>query len=349
MYPVADKDKCIRCGKCEKYCPVINGLQRPAGRAAVRAYGARSKKEEIRKKSSSGGIFTELAAAVLEKGGVVFGAALDEHMGLWHIAVKEQEGLERLRGSKYVQSQIGPAYRQAKEALEESRTVLFTGTPCQIAGLYSFLGRPYEKLYTQDIICHGVPSPLVWKSYIRCREKKAGSPLRAVSFRHKDGSWRRSALRLEFADGRVKMQKNTDDLYLRSFLSNLCLRPSCYACAFKTKERLSDFTLADFWGVEKLCPELDDDGGTSLVLVNSPKGAALFEGRKEGLLWREVDFEKAIEGNSAMVCSVPRNENRERFMACIKDEGFQEAAKKCLKLPWKARLKRLARRLLGRG
>lgn len=341
LYPVADADQCIGCGKCDRTCPVSSPKEE---KREIAAYAAQTKDETVCKSSSSGGLFTEIASYILERGGIVFGAAFDETFKVVHIGVERAEELEKLRGSKYVQSEIGDAYIRAKEQLNSGRLVLFTGTPCQISGLYAFLGREYSTLYTQDIICHGVPSPMVWKKYVDYREAMSGAKLKRAFFRDKEHGWRNYSMRFEFKNGKEHTSVFSNDLYMRGFLSNLCLRPSCYRCAFKTKSRPADFTLADFWGAEKLLPEVDDRG-TSLVILHSARARSLFESIKPNLNCCETDFEEAIKYNSAMVRSCPMNENRSAYMGAVLKNGFR-GGKKYLKKTLVRRLKDVARAMI---
>lgn len=345
MYPKVDNEKCIACGKCKKLCPVSGVVKRRNNSNRIRAYAAYTKNEEIRKSSSSGGIFTEIAAYILKNGGVVFGAAFDEKFKVIHIGIDRIEHLERLRGSKYVQSEIRNTYIQAKEYLDTGRIVLFTGTPCQIGGLYNFLNRDYENLYTQDIICHGVPSPLVWQKYIEYREAKAAAKLRRTFFRHKKYGWKKYSVQFEFTNCTEYLHPLTEDLYMRSYLRNLTLRPSCYSCAFKTKHRSSDFTLADFWGVEKICPGMDDDRGTSLVILHSEKAHTLFESIKSNVIYRNVDVDEAVKYNSAMLTSVPQNADRAKFFESIRNRGFWGVSK-FIRIPLSQKLRKTIKTLL---
>lgn len=343
LYPTVSIEECIQCGKCERICPVISRREKGG---EITAYAAKSRNEQIQMQSSSGGVFTEIAQYILKNGGVVFGAGLDEKFKVKHICVDTVEQLELLRGSKYVQSEIGTSYQRAKEFLAEGKTVLFTGTPCQIAGLHAFLGKEYENLYSQDIICHGVPSPFLWEQYVRFRENRANSSVRRVSFRNKETGWQSYSMLLEFSNDMKYMQLHSSDPYMQSFLKNLCLRPSCYNCAFKTRDRYADFTLADFWGVEWCNPNMLDNKGVSLVLMHSPKGKELFNQIKDTLLVEETNFEKAISFNSAMEKSVAYKPERNDFMKCVQQRGFSTAACKYLKAPLLLRLKRMVRRML---
>ena len=314
--------------------------------ATPSAYAAQTIDESIRRESSSGGVFTEIATYILRQGGVVFGAAFNEDFSVGHICIETIAELEKLRGSKYVQSSIGTAYEEAKRQLKTGRLVLFTGTPCQIGGLYHFLGKNYDNLYTQDIICHGVPSPMVWQKYKEYRESVAYAKMRRAFFRDKHYGWKMYCVRYEFLNRTQYMKKTNDDAYMRSFARNLCLRPSCYHCAFKTPNRVSDITLADFWRIDKVCPELDDDGGTSLVILHSEKGNVLFGKIKDHIVCREVDFKEAIQYNSSMIKSAPMHRNRNAFMKEIGQNGFRRNAKCYLRVPLLNRVKSMVKAIL---
>ncbi len=337
LYPKVNKELCINCGLCTKRCPVINKTE--SQNKEIQSYAARAKDEEILLKSSSGGMFSLFAKSVLSKGGVVFGAAFCQDFSVKHTFIQSEKELPLLQGSKYVQSQIGESYIQAKAFLEEGRHVLFTGTPCQIGGLYAFLGKDYDTLITQDIICHGIPSPMVWKSYVSTLEQEADSKLSSVRFRDKKTGWKNYSLNFSFENGTQYSWSHRDDSYFKSFLMNLCLRPSCHQCAFKDKHRQSDITLADFWGIENVCQELDHRNGTSFVSINSQKGKEFFTTLSQKTVSKQVDFEKAISFNSSMINSSPQNKNREKFMKTVERYGFI-SAKKLLQMNFFEKIKR---------
>lgn len=348
LYPQVDLEKCVKCGKCVKLCPVSGVIKHQNRAQKISAYAVLTKNEETRKSSSSGGMFTEIATYILQNGGVVFGAAFDEAFKVTHIGIDKIDYLNKLRGSKYVQSEIGSTYTQAKAHLDAGRMVLFTGTPCQIGGLYNFLGKDYENLYTQDIVCHGVPSPLVWQEYIAYREIKSAAKLQNAFFRNKEYGWKLFSVQLGFANGAAYTHVLTEDLYMRSFLRNLTLRPSCYSCAFKSKQRPSDFTLADFWGIEKICPEMDDDKGTSLVILHSSKAHSIFKKIVNNLSYKEVDVEEAFEYNPAMLTSVPQNVDRAKFFDSLRSSGFSGVIK-YIRLPLLQRLRRTIKTLIKKS
>ncbi len=323
-YPQVDKEKCIDCGLCEKVCPIIHNWK-PDDSRKTKAMAAINLNEEIRLKSSSGGIFTLIAEEIINQGGVVFGAAFTKDFrSVYHKCVDNIADLEKLRGSKYVQSRIGDAYKQAKDFLDNGRKVLFTGTPCQIGGLYSYLRKPYENLFTQDIICHGVPSPMVWKKYVEEREKKSASKTQRMFFRNKKYGWKTFAVLFEFSNNTEYVKNLREDSFMRAFLSNSCLRPSCYDCSFKSVKRQADITLADFWGIQNVLPDMDDDNGTSLVLVHSVKGESLIEKLKDKFKYQEVDTSVVEKYNSAAVKSVAVNVKRKKFLLDIQRKDFEK-------------------------
>ena len=286
----------------------------------------------------------------------MFGAAFaDDFKSVHHICVDNKADLEKLRGSKYVQSKIGDTYKQAKEYLDSGRKVLFTGTPCQIGGLYSFLRKDYDNLYTQDIICHGVPSPMVWEKYVEEREIKAASTTQRMFFRHKKYGWKTFAVLFEFSNNSAYVKRLHEDAYMRAFLSNSCLRPSCYACSFKSMKRQADITLADFWGIQSVLPEMDDDKGTSLVLVHSDKGRDLLAELSDKIKSRKVNTDIVEKYNPSVAKSVSVNDKREGFLKDIRNEDFEMTVAKYTKLSvykrarrFAGRVKRKLFRILGR-
>ncbi|MBR1659553.1 MAG: Coenzyme F420 hydrogenase/dehydrogenase, beta subunit C-terminal domain, partial [Oscillospiraceae bacterium] len=317
--------------------------------------------DHIRRASSSGGVFTLLAEEILQRGGVVFGAAWDENWNVHHICADSKEGLAQFRGSKYLQSEIGSTYREVKRYLDSGRPVLFSGTPCQTDGLLHFLSagngssRDYPGLYTQDLICHGVPSPAVWQKYLSYRERAAGCPLdREVppSFRRKDKSWDLFSVAMGFSDQTEYVCEFRKDPYFVAFLQNLSLRPSCYHCASKGRRKNSDITLADFWGVQQVVPELYDPLGVSLVLCNTEKGRALLKAVSANLRMQETDFARSLEHNTMAYTSVSRPKNRDKFIRMVNEQNFEAAVRRCTRVPLfrrvLARVRRLGKAVLRR-
>lgn len=326
-YPVIDKTKCINCGLCEKVCPIKDNSKvdnKPV------AYACFNKDNDIRKNSSSGGVFTLLATYIINKGGVVFGASFDENFDVKHIKVENIEDLEKLRGSKYVQSFIGETYKQAKETLNKGVKVLFTGTPCQIEGLKSYLQKDYNNLYTQDIVCHGVPSYKIWNKYREYRKKIDKDDPVFISFRNKDNGWMHYNTFFKYKNKSYKKAASMD-LYMNAFLQNLSLRDSCFACHFKKYNRVSDITLGDLWGVNNILPEMNDDKGTSLVVINTEKGKKIFDEISKDIEYKEINLDDAIKYNHAMIKSVPENLNRDKFFKDLEKDDFDVVAKRYIK------------------
>lgn len=292
-----------------------------------------------------------MAEYVIKNGGVVFGAAFDENWNVKHYYVEDIQDINIFRGSKYMQSIIGNTYKQAEEFLKDDRIVLFTGTPCQIEGLKAYLGKEYDKLYTQDIICHGVPSPKVHNIYLEYLKKKfKANKIENISHRDKVKGWKNFNTEIKFDTGKYT-ETHDKDLYMQAFLRDTILRDSCYDCKFKKKNRISDITLADFWGIQNILPEMDDDKGTSLMIINSKKGNNLFENIKNNVKYQEVDFENAIRYNQSMIKSVNMDRNRDKFFENLDKIEFDKLVKKYTYTPGIARriirkTKKLIKKLL---
>lgn len=314
LYPTINKDKCVNCGLCEKVCPTQN---KQNSQSLMKAFAAYNTDEEIRLQSSSGGLFTLFAESILGNNGVVYGAAFDDNFEVEHIRITNVENLNLLRGSKYVQSKLDGIFKLCKNDLERNKQVLFTGTPCQVAALKSYLKKDYVNLFCMDIICHGVPSRMVWRQYLEYRVNFAKSKIAQIAFRLKNEGWKQYAVKFTFANSTAYCQKFQDDIFMNGFLKDLYLRPSCYNCQFKTKERVSDITVADFWGIDKIHPEWDDDKGMTLLIVHSQAGKKVLEKVKTYLFLECVNIDEAIKFNPSMVKSVAMNKNRELFFKGI--------------------------------
>lgn len=334
LYPKTDEKACVNCGLCEKVCPITN--KKNIQNQIAAAYAVFNNDNEVRKKSSSGGIFALLAKTIIEKSGYVFGVGYNEDLTVAHKMVESENQINDLRGSKYVQSDVNETFLKVKQVLEQGSLALFTGTPCQIEGLYSFLGKEYENLITQDVVCHGVSSPLVWKNYLKEQQNKFGAKPIKASFRDKRKSWSEFSMSLTFENGKTYSKTLNKDVMLQAFLNNLCLRPSCYNCKFKQKVHASDITLADFWGIEKVEPSLNDGNGVSLVVINSEKGERLFNELKGNITSKLVSYDQAIKFNSAVLNSVNPPSNRAQFMVMATAGEVKKAHKKyCKKSPIK--------------
>lgn len=336
LYPSIDVDKCIRCRQCETKCPVLNRKKDDEEKPIT--YAAYNKDEEVRKNSSSGGIFSAIANLILERGGVVFGVAFDEKQRVIHTKVEIQKELSKLRGSKYVQSDVGTSYQDAKQILEQGKWVLYTGTPCQISGLYQYLGKDYDKLITQDIICHGTMSPIVLQKYLEYMESQYNSTVDRISFRDKTYGWNRYGMELLFSNGSRYVKVASEDYLLKTYSANVCLRPSCHTCAFKYIHREADITLADFWNIQQIDSHIDAEQGVSLVLLHSQKGNEIFRDIMNGIVCKTEEFDEALRYNMSMIISAPQHLKREKFMNAIQGENDFKQVFKMIPDKWMIRI-----------
>ena len=315
LYPNIDKAKCIHCNKCKEVCPNRNIENRNTRTQTFVGY---YKDDEVRKQSSSGGIFSAIAEWILQQKGVVFGAAFDENFEVHHIAVETKEELIKLRGSKYVQSRLENTFLEAKEYLEKKRKVLFTGTACQIAGLKNYLSAEYENLYTVDVLCHGAPSPKIWRMYLDDKKEQYQASINKVEFRNKDDGWKNYFINIAFSNMERFYTHYYKDKFTRMFLDNLDLRPSCYSCVFKEIPRISDVTIGDSWGVENYMPDMDDDKGTSVILVHSSNGEKIFREIRKKLIVSEVGLDVAVSPTADSRKSVTMHPNRNKYLEGVK-------------------------------
>ena len=282
----------------------------------MKTYAGIYNNNEIRENSSSGGIFSALA----DKFDVVYGVAMTNDCYGAEI-IRVEGDISPLRGSKYFQAKVGDTFKQVKKDLEDGRKVLFSGTGCQINGLTMLLGKEYPNLFLLDIICHGTPSPKLWREYAKYQEKKHGK-LESVNFRCKDDSW----IDFGIKENQIYISKDTDP-FMCMFLRNYCLRPACYDCHAKHYQK-SDMTIADFWGIENVAPEMNDGRGTSLVITRTEKGQELFDSIKSELKWKEVSYEDGVKGNPSEYSSVARPQQRETFFEDLDQLPFEEMEKK---------------------
>ena len=309
VYPAIQEKKCIKCEACSHVCPVLNPVNNQND-GEPETYAAINEDWTVRQESSSGGIFQLIAESILRQGGVVFGAGFDNTWEVVHQAAQNTSELAKLRTSKYVQSRIEDTYSNVKKILESGRQALFVGTPCQCIALKRYLNKEYSNLTLVDFICHGVPSPAVWRKYRTWRT--CGKEIERISFRNKNLSWERYLLVFLIKNTNKYLAKDLEhDLYLRGFLQNIYLRPSCHQCKFCRKHRLTDVTLADFWGVQEELPEMYDGKGTSLVFIHSDKGRNIFKSLKAKK--KKTTFAKAIKYNPSMVQPAIPSPNREKF------------------------------------
>lgn len=309
-YPCVEQDKCVQCGACAHVCPILNPLNAIQTEGVPDTYAAINENLEIRQNSSSGGVFQLLAEYVLHKKGIVFGAVFDENWEVVHQSVVDIADLKKMRVSKYLQSRIEDTYKKVQQELQMGRLVLFSGTPCQCVALKKYIKRDYKNLVLVDFICHGVPSPAVWRTYISSRV--GNNIIENISFRNKNLSWERYLLVFFFTNTNKYLGADLNtDLYLKGFLQNLYLRPSCHKCTFCKKNRPVDITMADFWGVQEEMSEMYDGKGTSLVFIHSDKGRNIFE--QISVKKANIDFDKAVGHNPSMLHPSEPSKHREKF------------------------------------
>lgn len=299
-YPKVNLNKCIDCGLCEAVCPVIN---KGVARLPIDQYWGVNKDEEIRMTSSSGGIFYAIATEIIRQGGYVAGAVFNEKWLAQHVVTDSIKGLTAFKGSKYIQSDICQVYLETEKLLKSGKKVLFSGTPCQVAGLKGFLRKPYENLLCVDIVCHGVPSPMVWKDYVTEITGKTSywKYIDSITFKDKSKSWGQYALDIRFHDdkgkGEVLNQSTKENMYTVCFLRNYTLRPSCFECPAKAGRSGSDITLGDFWGINSFYPELNDEKGSSVVMCYTEKGIELL--KRQNIAVKGISYHEATVYNPA--------------------------------------------------
>lgn len=326
LFPKVDPDSCVDCGLCQDVCPIIHvgGIEHLVPR---KVYACWNNDEATRFDSSSGGAFSALAKHVLDQGGVVFGAAFDKDMTVKHIPATTGEELGRLRGSKYVQSDIGFAYLEVGTLLQQGRRVLFSGTPCQIAGLHAALGKKHENLITCDLLCHGVPSPGLFVKYARYLERCFRAKLINIDFRSKCVGWEVPSTIAFFNNGKQHVLRDRYDSFMHGFVHNLTMRRSCYRCPYAKPERQGDITLGDFWGIGEFAPfRHDTRNGISVVLVNSKEGCRLLEESAPQLCLEERKMEE-VRSMRALSCPWPEPKNRDGFFSNYQQVGYDKLAK----------------------
>lgn len=341
LYPIIDKTNCINCGLCEKVCPVLNAKEE---KKEQQGYLVNNKNENIRADSTSGGAFTPIASYVLEQGGVVFGATFDKDFNIIHKYVDNIEDLKLFRGSKYVQSDVLNTYKETEQFLKQNRMVCYSGTPCQIEGLKRFLRKEYNNLVTVDVMCHAVPSPLVWKKYLEYQKEKInGGEVQKVLFRDKSKyGYKYSTMTIKTKDKTYSKGVETDP-FLRAFFGDLSDRPSCYDCKFKKLYHESDFTIWDCFVIEDLDKKLADDKGTSRILVNTEKAKTIFKDISNNFNYREVEVSSLTKNVKEMLHSVNLNEKRGQFFEDINKMEINDFFKKWFPDSIKVKLERTIR------
>ncbi len=332
LYPKVDTSICVNCNICDTVCPVIHPFKSMAG--IPDSYVSRSYDENLRSNSSSGGLFTMLASIIIEEGGVVFGAAFDNRWNVIHGWTDTITGLKKFQGSKYVQSRIGNSYYVAKKFLKEGRLVLFSGTPCQIAGLKHYLKKEYVNLISLDIVCHSIPSPLVWRMYLESVENRTFSKIKNITFRSKINGWREYGIRIESESKVLVEGSKSQNLYMKGFLNDLYTRPSCSDCPARNYNSGSDIMLADSWGLDIYHPGWDDNKGMSLVLIKTEKGNNIIGKIKKNLFIEAIPYnEVEDEGLHAPIRLSSKPHVLRRFFFRELAKGNVEALiERCLKL-----------------
>lgn len=358
LQPVVDSARCVQCGLCREACPVLCPGD---SRQPLSVFAARAKDDGLRSESSSGGVFSLLARQTLEKGGIVYGAAIRLTDGkVVHQSAETEEELSALRGSKYVQSDVGDVYCHAKRQVLAGRQVLFSGTPCQIAAFRRVVGRDYENLLCVDVICHAVPSPLAWEKYLEERlfgqnqgrdSARAEDPaFRSISFRRKNCGWKRYSMSLRFANDMEYLNDLQHDTFLRGFLAELYNRPSCHRCFVREGRSGADLTIGDYWRIRERFPELDDEKGTSVVLVNTQRGAAAFGELASEIDSGSSDLADAVRTNPALVRSAPAHPRRGQFFRQLRaGKDFDGLVRKFLRRPLWRRCGSFVKRLIQKA
>lgn len=347
LYPVVNKEKCINCGLCRKVCPILN--KSIAKDEKQKGYIVQNKDYEIRKESTSGGAFSEIAKYVLDKNGVVFGACIDQNQIVYHKYIEKKENLWIFRGSKYVQSDLRNTFQETKKFLENDRMVCFSGTPCQISGLKKFLNKDYSNLITVDVVCRAVPSPLVLKRYLEYQKKKLKAKnIKEIIFRDKSVFGYDYSVLTVKTDNAVYHNGIDTDPYLRAFFSNISVRTSCYNCRFRTVDRISDFTIWDCYISEKFDKSFDDNKGTTRILLHTKKAIEIFNQIKERYKYKEIDVENLVADSKEMKNGIKENSKRKPFFRDINELDEIKLFEKYFPNTIKVKIEKIGRRIFIR-
>jgi coenzyme F420-reducing hydrogenase beta subunit len=326
LYPSVNEEVCNSCGKCLKVCAYIDSKGIGAELFPnTQVFAVKHIDDKVRIQSSSGGAFTAISDYVLKNNGVVYGASYDEQMVVRHVKVDSFEGRDSMRGSKYVQSNLGKVFKDIQSDLHMDLWVLFSGTPCQVAGLRKYLGKPYDNLITVDLVCHGVPSPKIFGDYIQSIEKRYKDKVLDCRFRDKREGWKNLTLKICFGNI-IKYIQSNSSTYYSLFLSNTNLRPCCYECKFANFNRTGDITIGDYWGIGKSHPEFEDKKGVSLILVNSRKGQSMFKTISSSLNILPSDHQKCLQKN--LVGPTTPNSRKDEFWTAYNEFGYSYVAKR---------------------
>lgn len=350
-YPKIDAGRCVDCGRCAVACPLVGEHDHEGTLPVCAAYAATNRNEEVRAKSTSGGAFDAMARAIIGDGGIVVGARYDDILRVVHDVATTMEEVSAFYGSKYVQSDLvaNGVYRRVRGACEKGTPVLFSGTPCQVQGLRSFLGRDYPNLITCDFVCRAVAAPRVWESYLRDLESKHNSAPVDAMFRNKTYGYHSGTMKVEFKDGSTYYGSGRVDPMHKAFFANLVSRPSCYECHFRRPERVSDFTIFDCWSYSKLTGHADDDLGHTHLWVRSEKAMAMIPRLCERLRLEKIDFCESLVGDGVMATrNISRNPSREAFLAYFEEHGISAAVQHFIPVTLKDRLLERSKALLHR-
>lgn len=345
FYPNVDVSLCVNCGACDKVCPVNNKQKRSDFQQE--AYIVQNRDMQILKESTAGGAFSAIAEYVIQKGGVVFGVTMLPDYTVQHIQINRKEDLRLFRNSKYVQSNPGDTFIEAREILKTGRLVCYSGTPCQIEGLRSFLKKEYTNLILVDVVCRAVPSPGVWKNYIESFVKKFGKQI-TIRFRDKSLGYQYSTMELTGVDGKIRRGGIESQQWLRMFFSGMIIRPSCTECPFRKQQRNSDFTIWDCFTVHSIDKTFNETCGTTRVLIHSQKGHDIFESIKEKLIYKKIPVEIAVKGVKELLDSPKVPDNRYEFFKDYNHMEFENLLDKYYPIGMKEKLKRSARIVLYR-
>lgn len=342
-YPEVNTGLCTNCGLCDKVCPElhIDELKKNDYPLPVKTIAAIHKRMNIRWDSTSGGAFSALADAMYKLGGYVSGAIYNDDFSVRNYISNNPNDLTKLRSSKYLQSKAEGIYAEIRTLLRKGEKVLACGTPCQMTALRSFLRKDYDNLIIVDFICRGVNSPKVYRKYLDSLERKHGGKVVYVKAKNKELGWRNLTRKVVFDNGSIYYGVSMEDDFRRGYHTNVYCRPSCYSCQYKGFPRMADITIADYWGIEKVDPNLDNNIGTSMILLNSKKGESFFELVKDDLEYRETPFESILGGNIALTTPLPvANIEREQFFRDLDEGTFEEVTQKYFPLVKKQKVRR---------
>lgn len=349
--PIVDESTCIHCGLCEKVCPVLNDNCNKTPNAPLRVYAAGNKNEATVKESSSGGIFSLFAENVLKRTGVVYGVTLTASLKAEHIRIESLDSLHKIRGSKYLHSTSANTFANVRNDLNSGKEVLFSGTPCQIAALHQFLRKSYSNLLCVEVVCHGVPSNLVFHKYIEYLERRYRSHIINVNFRDKRKGWQTNCITFYFENGKRVSQKSAENLFTLGYVENMFLRECCSDCRFKAMKSNSDITLGDMWGIESLITGYDVKKGVSMVCVNTQDGESAFAEIKHLIDCSvEVDFTDIVKYNGCIISSAPSHKQRNYFLQRLPLMSVEKLLPEVLDINWKrivlARIKTVRLRII---